>query len=740
MMGEPLELADKLATANRPRMRLRAWIRHTLRWALIPLAVLIAVACAWQPVHNAFWIYVLHHSEDPSWRAQYEKKFRPKLPPTVTAEQRLIFQGLNERHCFYSSLELNQLHPIPVGPKALWEKWPENQTYLHNYLATWITWDIEMATGDRYEGLGFFTTSALKETRITAERLADAETLVAKLRRYDPDNARFDYLLAGFMVRLACEERRVWDNAKNPQYWSWVVKIHNRALVERALVHWQAALEKTKYQTHYGELERECLGMLEPSTSISASDQQLILLWSSPKIDIQMMNNLLRLAPLYGELLAKEGRQKDADLVLNSWKRMALHFWSSDLVQAPYIIESPFAEGLADLDYVETYRRLGEPEKAVRMEQEMKRCLIPIQQWFHNFYGNGLKLLNARYGQLGYPLLGTDVSEEQLSWSRDEFYTLADTLVLGLISCLALLAMLGCLVATLWFRFWKKSPPMLLLPEMKELVLVAIIGGVLPLLVYQAVSWLPYSGREYTLAYAWPKYAALQVFLVVSIAWLTLKQARHFLRRRCRQLGVAVPPKSHRGWLATAGVLLLAQIIFCLIPDTQILDAGTPSLWPLLPAGGLLILIAFKQLSIFPPPWKYWGWSVPLAAVMGGFVYLACFSQMGWTIETIQTLAILVGFLGFLCLFFAWRHWRNPPADMPFYRGTLVRSLIPVLATLMFFLNLVSTPWHHFQERQAMEAKSEFMVSPAKGHPDLMLSGVNQVINDTIIELKKLEK
>jgi hypothetical protein len=293
-----------------------------------------------------------------------------------------------------------------------------------------------------------------------------------------------------------------------------------------------------------------------------------------------------------------------------------------------------------------------------------------------------------------------------------------DTLVVGLISSLALLSMLGCLAVVLWFRVKQKTVSLLLLPSLEEIAGVMTVGIFLPLLAHQAlIHLLPHSGREYSLAYAWPKYIALQVFLIIAIGWLTLTLSSHFLNRRCRQLGVPLPPKGHWGWLAGAGMLLVAQLVFGCIPEFGTVASKSPSLWPLLPAVVLLLLVIIKILMLIPPPVsRFWGRLVFLAIAIGLFFIIKLFvtDYILWEgkvgADYYQMLALnLFGLLGvpaFLWLFFAWRRYREPqPQPWPFYRGTLARSLIPVLAFAMLILNLASTPWYRFQERRLVEQK-----------------------------------
>jgi hypothetical protein len=405
-------------------------------------------------------------------------------------------------------------------------------------------------------------------------------------------------------------------------------------------------------------------------------------------------------------------------------------------------------------DSIVSYKRLGDLIKAAQMQKELDVLMAPWKARVDDRDRNRQQrkysaLIDPRCGMemLGWTnyLVKLDIPEEQRRWSRQQEYLLADSLMIGLISCLALAALLGCLIVGLWFRFWRKSAPLLLLPSLSEIAWVAVGGGVLPVLIYQAlVRLLPNSGHEYSIICAWPKYLASQVFLLVAIGWLTSALSSYFLRRRCRQLGVATPLKAHWGWAAAAGTLLVAQLVFFCIPDPGVLTGKGPSLWPLLPAVALLLLAIFKILCSIPPPrcW-HWGWLVPFLGITGTFLYFAYFSPPpyeNWTRDWqfVKLTMVLMGLFVFVWLFLAIRHWRKKPESLPFYRGTLVRSLVPVLALSMLFLNLASAPWHRFEERRLVEQKTAIMISPENGWPAFVNQAARQMKAEMQAALEKL--
>jgi hypothetical protein len=437
-------------------------------------------------------------------------------------------------------------------------------------------------------------------------------------------------------------------------------------------------------------------------------------------------------APFYGELLIKEGRKEEAEIFLNAWKRIMTHLAHSD---ARGLNESRM---MANMSYTgrensNLYERLGDLDKAAKARAEYEALWASIygstRDRTLDFPEKQTHLRWALLARCGVDAVSLQTmtmknvqfadffDAEAMECSRHQEYLLADSLMIGVISILIMVTMLGCLVVTLWFRFWRKSAPLLLLPSLMETMCISLGGVLLPLLVYQLlVRLLPCAGRGYGIFYVWPKYLAGVICLLVAMGWLTATLSAYFLRRRCRQLGVATPIKSHWGWLAAAGSLLVLQIVFFCIPESEIQTVLDPSRWPLLPAVALLALTLFKILFAIPvPPGKHWGWLAAIAMIIGPFSLFYVNHATCNAEQLLLALSVLLGLLALLWLFFVFRRRRQPPVILPFYRGTLVRSLVPVLALSMLFLNLVSAPWYRFEELRLMEQKNAILISPENG-------------------------
>ena len=91
--------------------------------------------------------------------------------------------------------------------RAIWKSEPENKVYLGNYITT-LAGNLRAAEDD----------------------LGPLEECVRLGNRIDPDNARYNYILAGLMLRRACE---LEDHPEDEDKHELVVK--NRALLDKAM-------------------------------------------------------------------------------------------------------------------------------------------------------------------------------------------------------------------------------------------------------------------------------------------------------------------------------------------------------------------------------------------------------------------------------------------------------------------------------------------------------------------------
>ncbi|MCX6984655.1 MAG: permease prefix domain 1-containing protein, partial [Lentisphaerae bacterium] len=274
-MGQPAELAASLESANRHRMRLRSLIKIAAQWLLAPLAIAIAVMTTdwveFQAVNMLNSLTGTGYAFGPDINSVQRK---------LSPDQRLVLYGDPARKSFADK------------QKAIWEKWPKSKIYLHNYITHLIS---GAATGHYAE--------------LAAE--------IAKLQPLDPDNARFDYILAGRLLDQAVDIKS--SSEKGPDGKPKTVydtTIKDRAKLDEAMLHLKAGLAKPEFRRYTREMAVERLAIMGEPTSLLQEIQEISMLAGILLPDLSHLRNLERTSVFYGELLANEGKRKEADIFL----------------------------------------------------------------------------------------------------------------------------------------------------------------------------------------------------------------------------------------------------------------------------------------------------------------------------------------------------------------------------------------------------------------------------------------
>jgi hypothetical protein len=729
MMGEPLELADKLATANRHRMRLRAWIRHTLRWTLVPLAVLVAILCAWQPVKNNLWVYHLAPSNDGA-RGVYDAVgtvFRSlpwdqqfPVPVMATPDQRLFLECLDDYSCGRYQIEVDQARIEQV--KRLLGKPPANKTHVHAYLSIVLhslhprstTWDCQFSK----------------------KYLMEMAQSVTELQASDSDNARIDYLLALIDLKSAGYIRLIKTETGSYHY---RLEIVDRAKFDQVMGHLQTALHKPAFSCHYDDAYLENLEIRGRPTSIADWARQVYLQIELNDLqnEYSMLSKLQCAAVAYGEILAREGRKEEAGVYFDAWQQMVRHLVNSDTCQSRVILNSggAVARLLAEESAL-AYERLGDQIQAEKTRNKAKTLRLSTETIN--------KIRNQLNFQATTPAVARELAKIPSSYRTHE-HLLMGSLMIEAISLLLLVAMLGCLAGVLRFRFRQDNPPLLLLPGMAEIAKVAGFGVLLPFLAGQALFYWLLNTEHFNLSNAWPQFLGMQIVLMLISGWLMTAMAIHFLQRRCRQLGVPVPSFAcFRGWWWAVGILLGVQLACFFIPDLVIPENQSLRLWTLLPAAILATIVVFKGLCALPPiPGRSWLWPVSVGII--GAINVIAYQAYVWDVPNanlgIYITSMLLELVGLAWIFSAWRHHHDQDYRLfANYRGTLVRSMIPILATAMLLLNLVGAVVYRLEEQALMNAQDELLFLPGSQNAIIMKHEVDIFRAEIQSALDKLEK
>ena len=530
MLGPVTAVAGDLAAANQRRMTSRARVRLALRWCLVPLAVVAALytldpkpLAVLQDIKqlggngggdfgNATWLGWLPGN----W-------FKPRFSP----EQNLILHGDLSR----PTQALQQ--------RAIWEKYPESRIYFGNYLS--------------------YAMGTVSENNPEPEKMAALEADLEQGRKLEPDNARFDYILAGKLLQQAVKidnPQTGKDKDGKPVYGlTWEIK--DQAMLERAMKLFQSGLAKPELRRYCREMLLERLKILGPPDSMLSNIEQVAIAAGMLLPDLQLYRQLTRASVLYSEELIKSGRTEEAKPFLKAWQTLTLQFNGDSFTLIDVLVESSIVE-IGRKQIPDLWLKAGKPEQAEIARQNAERLGKPVRDWREKMQ-NGkkspayqaqeqrLKKSGGILAGMLLPALGEFPPEKDFEYGRLVEYVMVEKVVLALLALLLLVGMLGCGLIYLRWRLMSGGAaiPLLLLPNGRDTLRILGYGIVLPVLGYYLYSrWLPFSLRTYNLAIMWPQVLLETALLLLLILGLTSHLAVGAVRRRCRTLDVAVPPES----------------------------------------------------------------------------------------------------------------------------------------------------------------------------------------------------
>ncbi|NOY80767.1 MAG: hypothetical protein GXP31_07155 [Kiritimatiellaeota bacterium] len=644
-LGAPAEIGADLLVANRPRMKRRARIRLALRALAVPLAIVAALWCAGmgQLLDYAASVDMLTaNAMTPPWLRRKGLRAGPK---PFTPEQELVLHGDRSRK------------GRATQQRAIWERWPDNLTYLRNY-ATYLLVD--------YGQLGESPT----------ERLKKFESEMRMAMRKDPENARYHHLLAAKMLEQAAEIKKgptgkAKADRRSPRY---RLEVKDRDLLDRAMAEFRKGLAKPMLRRGAAEMLSERLRILGPPRRRLDQIRRIALAAAVLLPDLAVYRNLARAAGPYAGLLVAEHRKDDAAPFLDAWEKLALQLNDDAFTLIDELVVLAVID-LGSSQAAEVCERAGTPDRAEAIRHRAEALGAVIRDWRRSVqdktHGEQLKhQLRQHAGILSsllLPALGSESLSDMDALAPDRLldYTLAEEGLAGAISLTLLALMLGALGAALWRRLLdrKRPPPLYLLPDARSLAGIVLFGIAAPALVYVILThWTSFGGREYSLPYQWPRFMAQATVLLAVVTASCGGLAASWARRRCEALGLPCP----RPW-----------------PTKRMRRVFTASVF-------LLFLVSL----------------LPAEALSG--------TEFDWATITVVVLSALVGVMLFLRGAVALAMALCAPRDQAFYRGTLARSLVPMLAVAVMAWSAVSRPWLIRQEGELIR-RDTLMSTPSEG-------------------------
>ncbi|MEI6148876.1 MAG: hypothetical protein WCS01_07240 [bacterium] len=615
-------------TKSQAPSSLRAAARFFTQWGLPVLAVLVLFmilrGSLWQ-VATLKSMFVFDPQPDDS-SMTCEKVFGLD---DLTPDQKLILDGDRTRK---TSLE---------GQKAIWEKWPTNIVYLHNYIS-------HLAGSLPYRREGGVTND---------QRRANFAQEITRLQSSDPDNARFEYLIAGNLLAEAIEDdSHSITNADGTVKNEWGMKVLDRSKLDEAMVHFRTGLGKPEVRRYTSDMAAERLAIMGEPTSLLKQIAEIGRIAGILLPDLSTWRQLGRTSMAYSRLLIDEGRTEEAKVFLSDCCKFVPQINNDAYTLIDILVVGAVAKIAAE-QLPAAYDRLGDTAAARQSGIVTTALAQPIKDWKKKQQELSKDTATEKAIQrhsgilmgLLLPALGEYPTVADLTPSRLLEYTAGERGALGSISIGLVAIGVFCVFLALYYHLASREiqRSAYLLISARDWGRLLLWGVLLPVLCYYvATRCLPWSNRSLNPAIEYPQLITQFVALSLVILAATFTIIRQRVRHGCAELGFLPPSVVPVFWRAWG---------WCLV--------GVPVL-----------------LAILPESWldtEDHAWTAYLLGIMGGILGLSGLVYLVYGIVR--------------------RQWfRRTHAA---YYGSLMRALVPAIAFVVIALNCIAQPWLSRQER-----------------------------------------
>ena len=506
--GSPVEVADGLAAANRRRMNFRARMRLLAGALLIPAVIICAFFSL--GMASSFSLLDLVICGDKEWLDLSKKTFSFDLFRRYTPEQKLILNGDRTRKTNFEQ------------QKAIWEKFPDNKIYAANYILSLIGWSYDGKNRD----------STLSE--------------IERVSRCEPDNALYNYLAAGILLKDACNQVELprADRKAKPQY---RFELKDRALLDKAMHEYLAGVNKKYCCSYTTDLLKQRLQIMGEADSLTGQLEQMAIGAGVILPHLNYFRESARYMPEYAGILIKEGKKQEALQYLNTWQQFIRHI-NTD---SDYLITVLVTDAIARIDAEKLplqYEKLGMTEAAKTVATESESIHKPVQDWREARKQITEKTRLERGSILANMLLpGIDreFTGKELAPARYAEYVFCQKVTLSIINVALILGMIIAIGSAVYWRFRSGNRLLLLSPPPMTIFKVLGFGVAVPCVVYFALSQIElFSGYDFGFRVNGTRFATQMALLLLLIPSIVLILSGRYVTNRCRELGVETPPPS----------------------------------------------------------------------------------------------------------------------------------------------------------------------------------------------------
>ena len=514
--GPANDIAAELVSANKSRMRFRQIVTLAMRALLIPASLLVALWVLSEGLYT-------HRLAGMVW------SLAAISGPSVPSDQSVLLSrsGLSEEADFLFFGD-RSLDTELERQRSIWAKDPTNRVFYGNYI-----------------------------TRLVADhghdKGKDAARLHDEIRRgqeLDPDNARYDLLLASLLAGEAAELEVVENDDGTEEH---VLRIHSREQLDEAMAGMLKGLAKPFMDSYAVEMQAQQFAALPEERTMLELIGRISHMAGMLLPDISRHRDLARIAPEYAGLLIDEGKKDEAIPYLEAWQPLSkMSFEASGTLIETLVA---FAVVRTGSNSVEVLEAIGEVERAADMQKTMRPVNEVFSAWRSRIRQDDAQNdVVRKYGSFLHALLlpalgGEAITEKSLAYGRYLEHTLLEKgwLVGFTLHLLVVMVGFATLAVSLKFIRGGESAPILLLPDGAQSLRVIVYAVIIPLTVFYIYTrHTDLAGRQYSMR-QWPRFLIeLHVLTVIMIS-VAVFHTQRLVRMRCIQLKLATPP-SLRYW------------------------------------------------------------------------------------------------------------------------------------------------------------------------------------------------
>jgi len=544
--GSPGEVAESLLVANARRMKLRALARVGIRVGLMPAALILA---AWVCVSMA------NRSLPSIGPVNLQSDLLEPFLDELDDQAQFLFVGDTSRPRF------------AMQQRAIWEAHPERIEYLDNYLTH---------LADDQINNGVFTPDKL---------IAEFEHAKA----LDPDNARYNYLLAGLLIDSSTQTKFVEEHhipadavdeggASANFGWTcggrrrYAFAIRDRGTLNRAIAELLEGAEKPHFRRYTRDMAHERIAQLPSATRAEDQMARVRLSAAMPIPEAGLGVEIWKAVARYAAIANSEGNAQLGERLLQSWYHYAKTM-AEDGETGNDIGSIPFMAWQAEVDLAPILVSMGLEERADATRLLARRVRAPIIEREELAPRDESASLKGSLVQRGGMWAGAFIPWPyhppgvSLQGVRTLNQSVLERIGLSGIVLMLGVVLTGAALITLRWKFVRTGagPPILMLPSPAQFARSVGYSILIPLFVYGAYTrWTTFSGREYTVTFMGMRFAIELALLGATIVCMSLYQTSRYVRVRCDALDIPTPAGASKLFLGFCGFIAAITAMFCI--------------------------------------------------------------------------------------------------------------------------------------------------------------------------------